>query len=79
MTPHVQAVMDRYRELKAQGLSGLDASYQTGVEFESGFVPSGDIVPVTQVVCLMCLKRPPEKGRGKCSACRKSTYRERSK
>ena len=77
MTPHVQAVMERYRELKGQGFSSLAASYQT--RGESGFVPSGDIVPVTQVVCLMCLKRPPEKGRGKCSACRKSTYRERGK
>lgn len=77
MTPHVQVVMARYRELKAKGLSGLEASYQTRVEFESGFVPTRS-VPTADVLTCECGK--PREGRyAKCSACRKRAYRERSR
>lgn len=78
--------MGRYRELKSQGLSGLEASHQTRVEFEAGFVPTN--VPVTDVptemsppvqVCADCRVQPPEAGRSVCAACRKRAYRERSK
>ncbi len=81
MNPQTEAVMARYRGLKAQGLSGLQASHQTRLEFEGHLspsdVPTGDNVPMTGNLC-EC-GSPNETGRSQCAACRKRAYRERSR
>ncbi len=90
MNPRTELVMDRHRALKAQGLSGLEASRVVLREAEAGTlgvkhespqdVPTPTVpteyVPVPEN-CACGRKREPR--RTVCAACRKKAYRERSK
>ncbi len=84
MTPHVQAVMDRYRALKGE-MSGLEASRVVLREAQAGTL--GVTQTVTQhgvtheetvKLCNGCGKEFSNRG-DICNACRQKAYRERSK
>ncbi len=81
MNPRTALVMDRHRELKAQGLSGLDASRVVLQEAQAGTLGVKQTVKplaVKQAVLNTCECGNEIKGRGKkCSACYQKAYRER--
>ncbi len=77
MTPHVQAVMARYRELG----SNLEASrtvLREAQEGTLGVTQHGVTHDENVKLCNGCYKEFSGRG-GTCNACRQRAYRERSK
>jgi hypothetical protein len=78
MNPRTQLVMDRHRELKAQGMSGLEASRVVLQEAQAGTLGAnkGSLQTPANTVLQTCACGKPTRPRGKdCWKC----YRERSK
>ncbi len=81
MNPRTELVMARHRELKTQGLSGLEASRVVLAEAEAGTLGVTQTVKheaVKQDVLNTCECGNAIKGRGKkCPACYQRAYRGR--
>ena len=87
MNPRTQLVMNRHRELKAEGLTGLEASRVVLREAEEGTLGVTKVVPTLDVPTncpytapveefRVCECGKPREGRYKsCSACRKRAQR----
>ena len=85
MNPRTELVMNRHRELKAQGLTGLDASRVVLHEAQEGTlgvtetVTQHGVTPAENVkLCNACKQEFSNRG-DVCNACRQRAYRERSK
>jgi hypothetical protein len=81
MNPRTQLV--RHRELKAQGMSGLEASrvvlQEAGTLGVTQTVTQHGVTPAENVkVCNACGKKFSSRG-ATCNACRQRAYRGRSK